>query len=199
MRESGVGRVLVASLHQAIGDILPMRLGFYEGWLNAEGLRDGTIGLAPLYAVLSFLRQEGDAYAAITTRAGEYAAGWTVESMRPSTRSFITRLPKFLRVRLVLRRADMLVRMSYEGSRASWRIRQGTARVSVRSSVFCSVREKTAEPLCRYHAAAYERMLSMFDMPTPVTVESCKAEGAETCVLSVPFAVLHSEQEAEAA
>jgi hypothetical protein len=42
-------------------------------------------------------------------------------------------------------------------------------------------------------------MLSMFDMPTPVTVESCKAEGAETCVLSVPFAVLHSEQEAEAA
>jgi len=42
MRESGVGRVLVASLHQAIGDILPMRLGFYEGWLNAEGLRDGT-------------------------------------------------------------------------------------------------------------------------------------------------------------
>ena len=35
---------------------------FYENWLNAEGLREGTIGLAPLYAVLSFLRQEGDAY-----------------------------------------------------------------------------------------------------------------------------------------
>ena len=198
MRESGVGRVLVASLHQAIGDILPMRLGFYEGWLNAEGLRDGTIGLAPLYAVLSFLRQEGEAYAAITTRAGEYAAGWTVDSMRPFTRSLISRLPPLLRARFVLRRADVLVRMSYEGSRASWRIRQGTARVSVRSSVFCSVREPAAEPLCRYHAAAYERMLSMFDLHTSVTVESCRASGAEACVLSVPLTVLPSH-EAEAA
>jgi len=71
MREAGVGRVLVASLHQAIADILPTRLSFYENWLNAEGLREGTIGLAPLYAVLSFLRQEGDAYGLITTRAGE--------------------------------------------------------------------------------------------------------------------------------
>ena len=62
MREAGIGRVLVASLHQGIADILPTRLTFYENWLNAEGLRDGTIGLAPLYAVLSFLRQEGDAY-----------------------------------------------------------------------------------------------------------------------------------------
>jgi bacteriochlorophyll 4-vinyl reductase len=199
MRESGVGRVLVASLHQAIGDILPMRLGFYEGWLNAEGLRDGTIGLAPLYAVLSFLRQEGAPYAAITTRAGEYAAGWTVESMRPSTRSLITRLPTFLRVRLVLRRADALVRMSYEGSRTSWRIRQGTAEVSVRGSVFCSVREPAAEPLCRYHAAAYQRMLEMFDLPTSVTVESCRAAGANACVLSVPFASLAPAEEVEAA
>ena len=39
------------------------------------------IGLAPLYAVLSFLRGEGDAYTVITARAGEYAADWTVSSM----------------------------------------------------------------------------------------------------------------------
>src|SRR6267142_2578021 len=30
MRDAGVGRVLVASLHEAIGDILPARLAFYE-------------------------------------------------------------------------------------------------------------------------------------------------------------------------
>src|SRR3989449_1088596 len=83
MREAGIGRVLVASLHQGIADILPTRLSFYENWLNAEGLREGTIGLAPLYAVLSFLRQEGEAYQMITTRAGEYAAEWTVASMPP--------------------------------------------------------------------------------------------------------------------
>ena len=81
MREAGVGRVLVASLHQGIADVLPTRLEFYENWLDAKGLREGTIGLAPLYAVLSFLRQEGEAYGKVTTSAGEYAAEWTVESM----------------------------------------------------------------------------------------------------------------------
>src|SRR6266853_3041257 len=102
MRDAGIGRVLVASLHQGISDILPMRLAFYENWLHAEGLRDGTIGLAPLYAVLSFLRQEGDAYEKITTCAGEYAAEWTVESMAPFKRALIKAAPAWLRGRLLL-------------------------------------------------------------------------------------------------
>src|SRR3954470_15029176 len=93
MREDGIGRVLVASLHQAIADLLPTRLGFYENWLNAEGLREGTIGLAPLFAVLSFLRQEGEAYRIITTRAGEYAAEWTVQSMPALQRGMIKAAP----------------------------------------------------------------------------------------------------------
>ena len=38
MRDAGVGRVLLASLHQGIADILPTRLGFYESWLHAKGL-----------------------------------------------------------------------------------------------------------------------------------------------------------------
>ena len=83
MPEAVIGRVLIASLHQSIADLLPTRLTFYENWLNAEGMREGTIGLAPLYAVLSFLRQEGEAYNRITTRAGEYAAEWTAASMSP--------------------------------------------------------------------------------------------------------------------
>ena len=60
MIEAGIGRLLVASLHQGIADLLPTRLEFYEAWLNPVGLRDGRIGLAPLAAVLSFLRQEGE-------------------------------------------------------------------------------------------------------------------------------------------
>src|SRR5437870_1725947 len=116
MREAGIGRVLVASLHQGIADILPTRLGFYENWLNAEGLREGTIGLAPLYAVLSFLRQEGEAYQMITTRAGEYAAEWTVQSMPPIHRGLIKAAPVWLRGRLLLRLASRLVRSSYRGS-----------------------------------------------------------------------------------
>ena len=80
MSEPRIGRVLVASLHQAIADVLPARLEFSVNWLYVTGLREGTIGLAPLSAVLSFLRSEGPAYTEITTRAGEYAAEWTVRS-----------------------------------------------------------------------------------------------------------------------
>ena len=76
--DARIGRVLVASLHQAIADVLPDRLEFYENWLTVPGLREGTIGLAPLSAVLSFLRLEGEAYNRTTARAGEYAADWTV-------------------------------------------------------------------------------------------------------------------------
>jgi len=195
MRDSGVGRVLVASLHQAIADVLPGRLVFYENWLNAEGLRDGTIGLAPLYAVLSFLRLEGDPYHRVTARAGEYAAEWMVESMRPVTRRVIGRLPTSLRRRVLLGRAKALVRMSFEGSRASCRIGTNGAWLDLRPSVFCAVREPAAQPLCRYYAAACERLLRRFDIPTSVTVQSCVGTGEARCVLSVPFAALGADGE----
>src|SRR4029077_20888667 len=131
VREAGIGRVLVASLHQGIADILPTRLGFYENWLNAEGLREGTIGLAPLYAVLSFLRQEGEAYDTITTRAGEYAAEWTVESMDPMLRGTIKAAPAWRRQRLLLLLASHLVRNSCRRSRIVARVRGRTARIDL--------------------------------------------------------------------
>ncbi len=111
MSEPRIGRVLVASLHQAIADILPTRLEFYENWLNVSGLREGTIGLAPLSAVLSFLRTEGPAYDLITTRAGEYAADWTIKGLAPIERRVIRALPAALRARAALRTARALVRV----------------------------------------------------------------------------------------
>ena len=99
MTEPRIGRVLVASLHQAIADVLPMRLEFYENWLNTSGLREGTIGLAPLSAVLGFLRTEGEAYPLITARAGQYAADWTVDNLSGFERRVIRALPPALRAR----------------------------------------------------------------------------------------------------
>ena len=84
MSEARIGRVLVASLHQAIADILPTRLEFYENWLNVSGLREGTIGLAPLSAVLSFLRTEGEAYDLITARAGRVRGGLDGQQASPA-------------------------------------------------------------------------------------------------------------------
>jgi bacteriochlorophyll 4-vinyl reductase len=185
MREAGIGRVLVASLHQGIADILPTRLGFYENWLNAEGLRDGTIGLAPLYAVLSFLRQEGDAYQLITTRAGQYAAEWTVQAMPPVQRAMIKAAPMWLRSRLLLRLARRLVRSSYRGSRAIARLRNGTARVDLRASIFCTVREPVPSPLCGFYAAAFTRLLALFSVEARTEVVACRGTGEATCLLEV--------------
>jgi bacteriochlorophyll 4-vinyl reductase len=187
MGDARVGRVLIASLHQAIADVLPGRLAFYENWLHAEGLRDGTIGLAPLYAVLSFLRQEGDAYNDITARAGRYAAEWTVESMRPLRRSVIASLPAFVRRRVVLGVASALVRDSYDGSSARARVRGDAASVDLRASVFCAVREPAGHPLCGFYAAAYGRVFELFDLSTAVSVEACRGTGREGCMLLVPF------------
>jgi bacteriochlorophyll 4-vinyl reductase len=191
MREAGIGRVLVASLHQGIADILPTRLTFYENWLNAEGLREGTIGLAPLYAVLSFLRQEGEAYRLITTRAGEYAAEWTVQSMTPTQRTLLKALPVWLRSRMLLRLARRLVRESYTGSRAFSRIRRGAANIDLRASVFCSVREPAPHALCGFYAAAFTRLLALFDIGARTEVVACRGTGEPTCMLKVALANGH--------
>jgi hypothetical protein len=196
MREAGIGRVLVASLHQGIADILPNRLAFYENWLNAQGLREGTIGVAPLLAVLSFLRQEGEAYYMITTRAGEYAAEWTVQSMPPIQRGLIKATPVWLRGRLLLRLASRLVRSSYQGSRAVFRLRRGTASIDVRASIFCTVREPVLQPLCGFYAAAFTRMLALFNLGGRTEVVTCRGTGEPTCVLKV--AVLNGQIDPEA-
>jgi bacteriochlorophyll 4-vinyl reductase len=167
-----------------------MRLEFYENWLNASGLREGTIGLAPLSAVLSFLRSEGDAYNQITSRAGEYAADWTV-STRPSLeRRLVRTLPAPLRARLALRTAGSLVRATYPGSRVIVRIRRGTASVDLRGSLFCEVREASVLPLCGFYAAAIARVLHEYAFRADAQVNECRAAGRRKgCLLSV---VLHA-------
>ena len=187
MRESGIGRVLVASLHQAISEVLPTRLSFYEDFLPPEGLREGTIGMAPLSAVLSFLRQEGQAYDLVVARAGACAAEWTAESMAPFERSMIASAPAWLRGRLVLRLGRQLVRHSCEQSRAMARLRRQTAQVELSGSIFCAVREPASAPLCGYYAAAFARLLTVFALPAQASVERCRGTGAPGghCVLTL--------------
>jgi predicted hydrocarbon binding protein len=188
MKDARIGRVLVASLHQGIADILPDRLSFYENWLDARGLRLGTIGLAPLTAVLSFLRREGDAYGTITTRAGEYAAEWTIQSLSPLQRAAIRAAPQRLRSRILLRIARQIVRNSYRDSRAITRLRRGSAEIDVRASIFCSVREPVANPLCGFYAAVVQRLLDMFNIGARTEVVTCRGTGEPRCVVQVALA-----------
>jgi hypothetical protein len=186
MSEPRIGRVLVASLHQAIADILPTRLEFYENWLNVSGLREGTIGLAPLSAVLSFLRSEGEAYNLITGRAGQYAAEWTVTDLSGFERRMVLALPTPLRARAALRTARTLVRSTYPGSRAIVRFRKGTASIDLRGSLFCEVREASALPLCGFYASAIGRLLQLFALTGEARVEACRAAGGRRgCQMSV--------------
>jgi hypothetical protein len=187
MGDAGIGRVLVASLHQGIADVLPTRLGFYENWLNAEGLRGGTIGLGPVTAVLSFLRQEGAAYNNITTRAGEYAAEWTVETMSSFQRSILNGAPEWLRARLLLRVARRLVSDCYQANRAASRVRKGTARVELEGSIFCTVRDRVEQPLCGFYAAMYTRLFALFNLALPASVVACRATGEAACSLTIPL------------
>src|SRR5688572_25907159 len=185
MIEAGIGRLLVASLHQGIADLLPTRLEFYESWLNPSGLRDGRIGLAPLAAVLSFLRQEGAPYNQIAARAGEYTAEWTVADLPAFQRAVIRAAPPRVRMFLVMRVGRQMIRNTYRGSRAIVRWRNGKGAVDIRGSLFCEVRDRTEQPLCEYYASAFRRLMYLFSLDVEVGTEQCRATGAGQCKMSI--------------
>ena len=184
----------MASLHQGIADVLPTRLDFYESWLNPAGMRDGKIGLAPMAAVLSFLRQEGEQYDEIARRAGEYTAEWMVGAMSPFERRFTRALPTRLRLWYVMRLVRRLVRQTYSGSRAIVRWRAGgTGAVDLRGSLFCQVREPVGQPLCAFYAAAIEKLAALFELNLNVQTDGCRGAGAPKCLMA-----MSSRPEAEA-
>jgi hypothetical protein len=186
MVDAGIGRLLVASLHQAIADEAPARLPFYENWLKPPGLRDGKFGLAPLHAVLSFLRLEGQAgYEQIMRSAGAYTAEWAFEELSGFERATVRSFPPSLRARAALYLSRRLVRDTFRGSRASTKVRKGTGIVKIRASVFCEVRETTEQPMCVFYSAALARFLRLFDLDARVDVTQCRASGGSGCTMTV--------------
>ena len=185
MTDAAVGRLLVASLHQSIADLLPMRLEFYEAWLNPAGLREGRIGLAPLAAVLSFLRLEGPPYHLIAARAGEYTAEWTVGGLSSWHKRIILAAPPAIRKRLVVNVAGWMVRSTYGATEVKVRWQKWRGAVDLRSSLFCEVRDRVDHPLCEFYAAAFRRLMSLFNLDVDVVTEQCRATGAKQCAMSL--------------
>jgi hypothetical protein len=181
MRDAGIGRLLVASLHQGIADRLPDRLEFYENWLNPRGLRDGTIGLAPLHAVLSFLRTEGEAYQQVTTTAGDYAGGWAMSELSGIRRWAVTSLPGPFRRRIAFGIARDVIAGAYTGSRIKVKVRQRAGTYEIKSSIFCGVREPVPNPLCHFYASAVVRVLAEAGMAATSEIVSCQATGGQAC------------------
>ena len=186
MVDAGIGRLLVASLHQGIADMAPARLPFYENWLTPPGLRDGKFGLAALHAVLSFLRLEGqNQYEQIMARAGEYTADWGYAELSSFERHAVRRLPPALRARLALYLIRRLVKSTFRGSRASTRLRKGSGTVQIRGSIFCEVRATADWHMCVFYAASMARFLRRFDLDAGVNVNQCRASGGSGCTMSV--------------
>jgi hypothetical protein len=186
MVDAGIGRLLVASLHQGIADITPARLPFYENWLTPPGLRDGKFGLAALHAVLSFLRLEGEqTYGHIMTRAGEYTAEWAYAELSSFERQTVRRLPPAVRARLALYLSRRMVTRTFRGSRTQTRLRRGAGTVQLRGSIFCDVRATADWPMCGFYSAAMERFLRCFDLDAGVSITQCRASGGTGCTMTV--------------
>jgi hypothetical protein len=189
MTEARVGRLLAASLHQAIAEVMPLRLEFYEDWLGSDGVRGRNIGMAPMIAVLGFLRTE-DAYDRVMSRAGRLAAEWTISSMSSFQRRAIALLPRSLRARVAMRIAAGIVSHVCSATRVATRVGRDAARLDVRESLFCSVREPQSLPLCVFYGSVAVTALESVGIPGRAHVERCRAVGAAGCLIAIDLTLI---------
>ena len=165
--------------------MLPSGSNSMSSGCSSEGLRDGSIGLAPISAVLGFLRTE-DAYQQVTTQAGRLAAAWTIAAMPPLQRRAITLAAAAPGARVsALRVGAGIVRQVCSASRASTRLRRTEALLDVRDSVFCAVRAPQTLPLCGFYATAAAETLALFGMPAHAHVETCHAVQGGSCRIAL--------------
>jgi hypothetical protein len=187
MVDAGIGRLLIASLHQGIADVIPVRLPFYENWLTPPGLTSGRkFGLAPLHAVLSFLRLEGEpAYTQIMHRAGRYAGEWAFDELSSFRRALVRRCPASLRVRTALWLSRGMIRQTFRGSTSRVKVKKGVGTIELRGSIFCEVRETMDRPMCAFYCAALARFLDRFGIDAALDVSACRAAGGGCCTMAI--------------
>jgi len=146
-----------------------------------------------MLAVVGFLRVEGGVYDAVMSRAGRLAADWTLESLPSWRRRYMAWLPRPLRTRAAVKLAAEIVRSVSSLTRVSTRLSGKTARFEVQSSVFCSVRDTGATPLCTFYADLVVTVLHHFGISASARVEQCHAMGGPVCVLAVDLGASGSE------
>jgi hypothetical protein len=189
MSEPKIGRLLVATLHQAIAESMPLRLEFYENWLKPLGLlKEGrVIGAASFSAALSFLRREEprEVYHDITRRAGQLAALWKYEELSWARKRWMRMLPTRLRLRAGIGVAREVAKMAYQGNRISCRLHRDGGYVEVRGSVFCQVREPADRPLCGFYEGVVVQMMELLQIRGTVRLSKCRASGGTVCQMQL--------------
>jgi hypothetical protein len=186
MSEAKIDRLLAAALHQAIADLLPMRLEFYESYLRPRGWREDAVNLAPVSAVLSFLRHEdGGTYDVVMTQAAMYAAEWWLEGQGWSVRRAGHFLPVTLRLRQVGKQAKRHFEHAYRGTEVRVRVRRRRLQLAITGSIFCNQRDHAAGAQCRYYVAFLEALVAQDSVRYAGGVDSCRAQGGDTCVVAL--------------
>lgn len=184
MSEARIDRLLAAALHQAIADLLPLRLEFYEAYLRPRGWREDAVNLAPVTAVLSFLRHEdGDTYDAVMVQAATYASTWWMAGQPWHVRTGGRHLPVWMRLRQVGKLARRHFEASYKGTKVRVRVRRRRLELEIRGSIFCSTRDHASRPCCRYYQAFVESLVAHDGSPHTGHIVACRALGGDHCVV----------------
>jgi hypothetical protein len=111
-------------------------------------------------------------------------------------RALVRSFPRRLRARWALRLSRRLVAQTFKGSRARVRLRNRAVTVGIHASIFCSLRETAAWPMCVFYAAAVERFLQHFDIDAHVRITECRASGGSDCRLAVAIGTAQPTAEA---
>lgn len=186
MSEAKIDRLLAAALHQAIADLIPMRLEFYESYLRPRGWREDAVNVAPVTAVLSFLRHEdAGIYDTVMTQAALYAAEWWLAGQGWAARGGFRWLPVALRLRQVGRQARRHFEHAYRGTKVRARVRRRRLELEIRGSLFCNRRDHATGPHCRYYVAFLEALVADDAVRYAGAVSACQAQGGDVCVVSL--------------
>jgi predicted hydrocarbon binding protein len=90
-------------------------------------------------------------------------------------------------VRSALRAAREISRAAYPNTRVRSRVTRRGARVEIKRSAFCQVREPVDRPLCSFYSGLFIRLLAAYGLVGEVRLEKCLATGAAVCVLTVTW------------
>ena len=186
MREDTTGgRVLLASLHQAIAEVLPARLELYERWLTPGGAGEDPIAAAPFTAMLASLQQEGDALDAVAAGAGRHAAVRSFRRLPLLRRAGLRALPQRIRAGKIVRLAAEMLPELYPDSRVDMTRRGGTLFINIDGSPFCAARRTDDQPSCGFYVSVLTTFLQLFHIRAAVKVSRCRASGSKSCLLMV--------------
>ncbi len=179
-----VGRVLLASLHQAIGEVLPARLEFYEQWLQPPDHPDEALGIAPFGTMLSALQHEDDSQHVIE-RAGQYAAIRSFEKLSALRRAGTRILPRRIRARKAVGLIVRILPALYADARIDVTRRGGTIFIGIEGSPFCTPIGRAGRPSCHFYSNAVTTFLQLFKLSPAVRVSRCRESGTPSCLLTV--------------